>query len=110
MILVYYNVPKVIKMYGQLACCVNLFKAVRTSMFGRPGACYVDISGDMINAKVERKDVRLVFTFSLQKLQNSFNIDVAALSQILRNGPIHRFYLVYNSIKKLYGCDLVSSE
>ncbi|CAL8361292.1 unnamed protein product [Arctogadus glacialis] len=35
-------------------------KAVRTSMFGRPGACYVDIPGDMVNAKVERKDVRVV--------------------------------------------------
>uniref|UniRef100_A0A668AAU5 2-hydroxyacyl-CoA lyase n=1 Tax=Myripristis murdjan TaxID=586833 RepID=A0A668AAU5_9TELE len=29
-------------------------KAVRTSMYGRPGACYVDISGDMVNAKVNR--------------------------------------------------------
>uniref|UniRef100_A0A667ZMN0 2-hydroxyacyl-CoA lyase n=1 Tax=Myripristis murdjan TaxID=586833 RepID=A0A667ZMN0_9TELE len=29
-------------------------KAVRTSMYGRPGACYVDISGDMVNlAKLE---------------------------------------------------------
>ncbi|CAL8247056.1 unnamed protein product [Lota lota] len=35
-------------------------KAVRTSMFGRPGACYVDISGDMVNAKVERNNVRVV--------------------------------------------------
>ena len=66
MVLVSYNVPK---MYAQLACCVYLLKAVRTSMFGRPGACYVDIPGDMVNAKVERKDVRLVFTLSLPKLQ-----------------------------------------
>uniref|UniRef100_A0A8C9X1V9 2-hydroxyacyl-CoA lyase 1 n=1 Tax=Sander lucioperca TaxID=283035 RepID=A0A8C9X1V9_SANLU len=29
-------------------------KAVRTSMYGRPGACYVDIAGDMVNAKVDR--------------------------------------------------------
>ncbi|KAG7271275.1 hypothetical protein CRUP_034748 [Coryphaenoides rupestris] len=35
-------------------------KAVRTSMYGRPGACYVDISGDMVNATVERKNVRVV--------------------------------------------------
>ncbi|CAL8291081.1 unnamed protein product [Merluccius merluccius] len=35
-------------------------KAVRTSIYGRPGACYVDISGDMVNAKVERKNVRVV--------------------------------------------------
>uniref|UniRef100_A0A667ZTG9 2-hydroxyacyl-CoA lyase n=1 Tax=Myripristis murdjan TaxID=586833 RepID=A0A667ZTG9_9TELE len=34
--------------------------AVRTSMYGRPGACYVDISGDMVNAKVNRSNVRVV--------------------------------------------------
>ncbi|XP_062322722.1 2-hydroxyacyl-CoA lyase 1 [Osmerus eperlanus] len=35
-------------------------KAVRTSMYGRPGACYVDISGDMVNAMVDRAKVRVV--------------------------------------------------
>ncbi|KAM8870736.1 2-hydroxyacyl-CoA lyase 1 isoform 2-T2 [Spinachia spinachia] len=35
-------------------------KAVRTSMYGRPGACYVDIAGDMVNAKVDRSKVRVV--------------------------------------------------
>ncbi|XP_068180581.1 2-hydroxyacyl-CoA lyase 1 [Antennarius striatus] len=35
-------------------------KAVRTSIYGRPGACYVDIAGDMVNAKVDRSKVRLV--------------------------------------------------
>lgn len=35
-------------------------KAVRTSIYGRPGACYVDIAGDMVNAKVERSKVREV--------------------------------------------------
>uniref|UniRef100_A0A8C5GNU9 2-hydroxyacyl-CoA lyase 1 n=1 Tax=Gouania willdenowi TaxID=441366 RepID=A0A8C5GNU9_GOUWI len=33
-------------------------KAVRTSIYGRPGACYVDIAGDMVNAKVNRSQVR----------------------------------------------------
>ncbi|MED6289844.1 2-hydroxyacyl-CoA lyase 1 [Characodon lateralis] len=33
-------------------------KAVRTSIYGRPGAVYVDIAGDMVNAKVERNEVR----------------------------------------------------
>uniref|UniRef100_A0A669BBY3 2-hydroxyacyl-CoA lyase 1 n=1 Tax=Oreochromis niloticus TaxID=8128 RepID=A0A669BBY3_ORENI len=33
-------------------------KAVRTSIYGRPGACYVDIAGDMVNAKVERNSQR----------------------------------------------------
>ncbi|XP_047453994.1 2-hydroxyacyl-CoA lyase 1 [Mugil cephalus] len=35
-------------------------KAVRTSMYGRPGACYVDIAGDMVNGKVDRSKVREV--------------------------------------------------
>nr|XP_020468315.1 2-hydroxyacyl-CoA lyase 1 isoform X2 [Monopterus albus] len=35
-------------------------KAVRTSMYGRPGACYVDIAGDMVNANVDRSKVRVV--------------------------------------------------
>nr|XP_057940533.1 2-hydroxyacyl-CoA lyase 1 [Doryrhamphus excisus] len=35
-------------------------KAVRTSIYGRPGACYVDIAGDMVNAKVDRNKVRFV--------------------------------------------------
>ncbi|KAK5602324.1 2-hydroxyacyl-CoA lyase 1 [Crenichthys baileyi] len=33
-------------------------KAVRSSIYGRPGAVYVDIAGDMVNAKVERNEVR----------------------------------------------------
>lgn len=35
-------------------------KAVRTSMYGRPGACYVDIAGDMVNAKVNRSKIKAV--------------------------------------------------
>ncbi|KAM9307787.1 2-hydroxyacyl-CoA lyase 1 [Gastrophryne carolinensis] len=33
-------------------------KAVRTSMYGRPGACYIDIAGDFVNQSVSRSDVR----------------------------------------------------
>lgn len=33
-------------------------QAVRTSIYGRPGATYVDIAGDMVNAKVDRSKVR----------------------------------------------------
>lgn len=33
-------------------------------MYGRPGACYVDIAGDMVNAKVDRSKVRFAVTFS----------------------------------------------
>ncbi|TSK34730.1 2-hydroxyacyl-CoA lyase 1 [Bagarius yarrelli] len=44
---------------GSLAMIpVVLEKAVRSSIYGRPGACYVDISGDMVNARVDRKSVR----------------------------------------------------
>uniref|UniRef100_A0AAV2MD55 2-hydroxyacyl-CoA lyase 1 n=1 Tax=Knipowitschia caucasica TaxID=637954 RepID=A0AAV2MD55_KNICA len=35
-------------------------KAVRTSIYGRPGACYVDITGDMVNSKVNRGEIRAV--------------------------------------------------
>uniref|UniRef100_A0A3B5K7D7 2-hydroxyacyl-CoA lyase 1 n=1 Tax=Takifugu rubripes TaxID=31033 RepID=A0A3B5K7D7_TAKRU len=34
--------------------------AVRASMYGRPGACYIDIAGDMVNAKVDRSQIRVV--------------------------------------------------
>ncbi|MEE6465983.1 hypothetical protein FKM82_006780 [Ascaphus truei] len=33
-------------------------KAVRSSMYGRPGACYVDIPGDFVNRMVNRSDVK----------------------------------------------------
>ncbi|XP_072535496.1 2-hydroxyacyl-CoA lyase 1 [Salminus brasiliensis] len=35
-------------------------KAIRSSIYGRPGACYIDISGDMVNAKVNQDSVRFV--------------------------------------------------
>ncbi|XP_076824716.1 2-hydroxyacyl-CoA lyase 1-like isoform X1 [Clavelina lepadiformis] len=33
-------------------------KAVRLSMYGRPGACYVDIPGNFVNAQVKSKTLR----------------------------------------------------
>lgn len=33
-------------------------KAVRTSMYGRPGSCYVDIPGDFVNKLVDSSEVR----------------------------------------------------
>ncbi|PIK33798.1 putative 2-hydroxyacyl-CoA lyase 1 isoform X1, partial [Apostichopus japonicus] len=33
-------------------------KAFRVSMYGRPGACYLDFPGDMINGSVSNNDVR----------------------------------------------------
>ncbi|CAN2389767.1 fatty acid alpha-oxidation [Pristimantis euphronides] len=33
-------------------------KAMRTSMYGRPGACYIDIPGDFVNKMIDRSEVR----------------------------------------------------
>ncbi|XP_056375886.1 2-hydroxyacyl-CoA lyase 1 [Hyla sarda] len=33
-------------------------KAVRTSMYGRPGACYIDIPGDFVNEMIDRSALR----------------------------------------------------
>nr|XP_033786615.1 2-hydroxyacyl-CoA lyase 1 isoform X1 [Geotrypetes seraphini] len=33
-------------------------KAVRSSIYGRPGACYIDIPGDFVNSHVNRTSVR----------------------------------------------------
>ncbi|XP_038044402.1 2-hydroxyacyl-CoA lyase 1-like [Patiria miniata] len=35
-------------------------KAVRTSMYGRPGACYIDISGEMVNKSVPEESIRIM--------------------------------------------------
>ncbi|XP_077159472.1 2-hydroxyacyl-CoA lyase 1 isoform X1 [Paroedura picta] len=35
-------------------------KAVRNSIYGRPGACYVDIPGDFVNMQVNKSSVRYV--------------------------------------------------
>ncbi|XP_072431796.1 2-hydroxyacyl-CoA lyase 1 isoform X2 [Chiloscyllium punctatum] len=35
-------------------------KAVRSSMYGRPGACYVDIPGDMVTSKIRSELLRTV--------------------------------------------------
>ncbi|XP_054847209.1 2-hydroxyacyl-CoA lyase 1 [Eublepharis macularius] len=35
-------------------------KAVRSSIYGRPGACYIDIPGDFVNLQVNKSSVRYV--------------------------------------------------
>ncbi|XP_003222229.1 2-hydroxyacyl-CoA lyase 1 [Anolis carolinensis] len=35
-------------------------KAVRTSIYGRPGACYIDIPGDFVNLEVNKSSVKYV--------------------------------------------------
>uniref|UniRef100_A0A8B9VU41 2-hydroxyacyl-CoA lyase n=1 Tax=Anas zonorhyncha TaxID=75864 RepID=A0A8B9VU41_9AVES len=35
-------------------------KAVRTSMYGRPGSCYIDIPGDFVNLEVNKSSVKYV--------------------------------------------------
>ncbi|XP_067650519.1 2-hydroxyacyl-CoA lyase 1-like [Haliotis asinina] len=42
----------------QIPHCVE--KAVRLSTYGRPGACYLDLSGDMISGKTQSSEVREV--------------------------------------------------
>lgn len=48
------------KQNTQCILCIlrSLSQAVRSSIYGRPGACYVDIAGDMVNAKIDRASVR----------------------------------------------------
>lgn len=43
-------------------------QAVRTSMYGRPGACYIDIAGDMVNAKVDRSQIRFAPVYRVKYL------------------------------------------
>lgn len=47
---------------SEVADFPSFSQAVRTSMYGRPGACYVDIAGDMVNAKVDRSKIRFIMT------------------------------------------------
>ncbi|MFT7805397.1 2-hydroxyacyl-CoA lyase 1 isoform X2 [Arapaima gigas] len=42
-------------------------RAVRCSTYGRPGACYVDIPGDMVTATVDRASVRSASELNLIK-------------------------------------------
>ncbi|NWI09761.1 HACL1 lyase, partial [Crypturellus soui] len=35
-------------------------KAVRTSIYGRPGSCYIDIPGDFVNLQVDKSSVKYV--------------------------------------------------
>lgn len=35
-------------------------KAVRTSIYGRPGSCYIDIPGDFVNLQVNKSSVKYV--------------------------------------------------
>ena len=37
-----------------------MFQAVRNSIYGKPGACYLDIPGDMLANKVEEEKVMYV--------------------------------------------------
>jgi len=35
----------------------QLERAVRTSVYGRPGPCYIDLPGDLLNLRVKRQDI-----------------------------------------------------
>lgn len=49
---------------SEITSFLSFSQAVRTSMYGRPGACYVDIAGDMVNAKVDRSKIRFFMLVS----------------------------------------------
>uniref|UniRef100_A0A8C9TK68 2-hydroxyacyl-CoA lyase 1 n=1 Tax=Scleropages formosus TaxID=113540 RepID=A0A8C9TK68_SCLFO len=58
--------PQVYALLGSLLSVMDCARAqaVRSSIYGRPGACYVDVSGDMVTARVDRARVRSGFLFS----------------------------------------------
>lgn len=37
-------------------------------MYGRPGACYIDIAGDMVNAKVDRSQIRFAHVYRVKNV------------------------------------------
>ncbi|KAK2168480.1 hypothetical protein LSH36_16g00003 [Paralvinella palmiformis] len=60
-------------------------KAVRTSIFGRPGACYLDIPGDMLARQVPIKNVQLVDTCPLPPRTLSDNNDIRKALDLIAN-------------------------
>ncbi|XP_070575616.1 2-hydroxyacyl-CoA lyase 1-like [Ptychodera flava] len=56
-------------------------KAVRTSMYGRPGACYIDIAGNMVNQRTQASSVQFV---EKCKAAPKMMADSASVSQAVR--------------------------
>ncbi|KFW68256.1 2-hydroxyacyl-CoA lyase 1, partial [Pygoscelis adeliae] len=46
------------RLYNKLSVRPSSLEAVRTSIYGRPGSCYIDIPGDFVNLQVNKSSVK----------------------------------------------------
>ncbi|KAF7708471.1 2-hydroxyacyl-CoA lyase 1 [Silurus meridionalis] len=84
-------------------------KAVRSSIYGRPGACYIDIPGDMVNARTDRKTVRFpsccppppVSLASNHEISKAFTVLKQAQRPLLIIGKGAAYGRAENEIKEL---------
>ncbi|XP_063308388.1 2-hydroxyacyl-CoA lyase 1 [Pelobates fuscus] len=60
-------------------------KAVRTSIYGRPGACYVDIPGDFVNKSISTSDVRYPDCCLPAPISLADTFEVHKALQVLKN-------------------------
>ncbi|XP_044535661.1 2-hydroxyacyl-CoA lyase 1 [Gracilinanus agilis] len=60
-------------------------KAVRTSIYGRPGACYVDIPGDFVNLQVNASSIKYVECCKPPPIPMADPSAVSAAASIIRN-------------------------
>uniref|UniRef100_A0A8C2CLC4 2-hydroxyacyl-CoA lyase 1 n=1 Tax=Cyprinus carpio TaxID=7962 RepID=A0A8C2CLC4_CYPCA len=59
-------------------------KAVRSSIYGRPGATYIDIAGDMVNAKIDRASVRFVSCCPAPPVSQADSREITQAVRLLR--------------------------
>uniref|UniRef100_A0A4W4FZU3 2-hydroxyacyl-CoA lyase n=1 Tax=Electrophorus electricus TaxID=8005 RepID=A0A4W4FZU3_ELEEL len=59
-------------------------QAVRSSIYGRPGACYIDIPGDMVNGRVEQTSVRFPSCCPPPPVSLASSQEIAKASRVLR--------------------------
>uniref|UniRef100_A0A671LA77 2-hydroxyacyl-CoA lyase n=1 Tax=Sinocyclocheilus anshuiensis TaxID=1608454 RepID=A0A671LA77_9TELE len=59
-------------------------KAVRSSIYGRPGASYIDIAGDMVNAKIDRANVRFVSCCPAPPVSQADSREITQAVRLLR--------------------------
>ncbi|XP_032906593.1 2-hydroxyacyl-CoA lyase 1 [Amblyraja radiata] len=64
---------------------VIIEKAVRSSIYGRPGACYVDIPGDMVTSKIHTASLRTVPCCSSPPLGTANPTAVREAALIIKN-------------------------
>uniref|UniRef100_A0A9J7XMF0 2-hydroxyacyl-CoA lyase n=1 Tax=Cyprinus carpio carpio TaxID=630221 RepID=A0A9J7XMF0_CYPCA len=59
-------------------------QAVRSSIYGRPGATYIDIAGDMVNAKIDRASVRFVSCCPAPPVSQADSREITQAVRLLR--------------------------